>query len=176
MESIGSYKDNLRDDRYSSWSDNKYKRNDRYDSRRDTRDVAKIDKGAECMKDRDNTAFTPLNAPVSKILNEIKRKPGFIRPPKMKIPDYKKNAEKYCDYHRDKGHNTDECYHLKKLIEKMVKAGDLNQYVNDLRDRLGSKDDKGKALEDGERYRGGTNNFWDIVSRQESQDCPKEAC
>ena len=72
----------------------------------------------------------------------------------MKIPDYKINSDKYCDYHRDNGHNTDECYHLKKLIEKMVKASDLNQYVKDLRDRLGPKEDKGKAPEEGERYRG----------------------
>ena len=99
--------------------------------------------------------FTPLNTSVSKILNEIKGKPGFVRPPKMMInPDYKKNVDKYCDYHRDNGHNTDECYHLKKLIEKMVKAGDLNQYVKDLRDRLCLIEDKGKAPKEGERYRG----------------------
>ncbi|XP_074323875.1 uncharacterized protein LOC141660792 [Apium graveolens] len=57
----------------------------------------------------------------------------------MKVPNHKKNPDKYCDYHRDKGHNTDECYHLKKLIERMIKEGELNQFVRDLRDKLGPK-------------------------------------
>ncbi|XP_074346268.1 uncharacterized protein LOC141685042 [Apium graveolens] len=57
----------------------------------------------------------------------------------MKVPNHKKNPDKYCDYHRDKGHNTDECYHLKKLIERMIKESELNQFVRDLRDRLGPK-------------------------------------
>ncbi|XP_074336248.1 uncharacterized protein LOC141673403 [Apium graveolens] len=47
----------------------------------------------------------------------------------MKVPNHKKNPDKYCDYHRDKGHNTDECYHLKKLIERMIKDGKLNQFA-----------------------------------------------
>ncbi|XP_063949875.1 uncharacterized protein LOC135152721 [Daucus carota subsp. sativus] len=153
MESIGGHKSDRKDDRYSSRSDGRGKRNDSHRGRRDERDE-KLDRGAERRRDRDSTVFTPLNTSVSKILNEIKGKPGFVRPPKMKIPDYKKNSDKYCDYHRDNGHNTDECYHLKKLIERMVKAGDLNQYVKDLRDRLGPKEDKGKAPEEGERYRG----------------------
>lgn len=51
-------------------------------------------------------------------------------------------GDKYCDYHRDKGHNTDECFHLKKLIDKMIKADELNQFVKDLREKLGLKVDK----------------------------------
>ncbi|XP_074355849.1 uncharacterized protein LOC141695509 [Apium graveolens] len=60
----------------------------------------------------------------------------------MKVPNHKKNPDKYCNYHRDKGHNTDECYHLKKLIERMIKEGELNQFIRDLRDRLGPKDNQ----------------------------------
>ncbi|KAK1390010.1 hypothetical protein POM88_018188 [Heracleum sosnowskyi] len=70
------------------------------------------------------------------------------------MPDYKKNGNKYCDYHQDKGHNTDECYHLKKLIEKMIKDGELNQFVKDLRDKLAPREDKRKEPKEGERYRG----------------------
>ncbi|XP_074355778.1 uncharacterized protein LOC141695432 [Apium graveolens] len=60
----------------------------------------------------------------------------------MKVPKHKKNPDKYYDYHRDKGHNTDECYHLKKLIERMIKDDELNQSVQDLRDRLGPKENQ----------------------------------
>ncbi|XP_074352997.1 uncharacterized protein LOC141692157 [Apium graveolens] len=140
MESIGGYKDSRRDDRS--------KRADRYEGSRsgsDRRDSRKegrkeTDRGTERRRDRDSAVFTPLNAPISKILHEIKGKPGFVRPAKMKVPNHKKNPDKYCDYHRDKGHNTDECYHLKKLIERMIKDGELNQFVRDLRDRLGPKE------------------------------------
>ncbi|XP_074371219.1 uncharacterized protein LOC141712248 [Apium graveolens] len=60
----------------------------------------------------------------------------------MKVSNYKKNPDKYCDYHRDKGHTTDECYHLKKLIVRMIKEGRLNQFVRDLRDIIGPKDNQ----------------------------------
>ncbi|XP_074375068.1 uncharacterized protein LOC141716786 [Apium graveolens] len=76
------------------------------------------------------------------ILHEIKGKPGFVQPTKIKVPNHKKNPDKCCDYHRDKEHNTDECYHLKKLIERMIKEGKINQFVRDLRDRMGTKDNQ----------------------------------
>lgn len=36
----------------------------------------------------------------------------------------------------------------------MIKAGELNQFVKDLRDKLGPKDDRGNESEDGDMYRG----------------------
>ncbi|XP_074378249.1 uncharacterized protein LOC141719776 [Apium graveolens] len=147
MKSIGGYKDSRRDDRS--------KRADRYEGSRsgsDRRDSRKegrkeTDREAERRRDRDSAVFTPLNAPISKILHEIKGKPGFVRPSKMKVPNHKKNPDKYCDYHRDNGHNTDECYHLKKLIERMIKDGELNQLVRDLRDRLGPMENQEEEVE-----------------------------
>ncbi|XP_074350611.1 uncharacterized protein LOC141689957 [Apium graveolens] len=147
IESIGGYKDSRRDDRS--------KRADRYEGSRsdsDRRDGRKegrkeTDRGAERRRDRDSPILTPLNAPISKILHEIKGKPGFLRSEKMKVPNHKKNPNKYCDYHRDKGYTTDECYHLKRLIERMIKDGELNQFVRDLRDRLGLKENQEEEIE-----------------------------
>lgn len=68
----------------------------------------------------------------------------------MKAPDHKKNPKKYCDYHQDKGHNTDEYCHLKNLIEKKIKVRELNHFVKDLRDKLGPREDR--ETEDRERY------------------------
>jgi hypothetical protein len=39
------------------------------------------------------------------------------------------NSNRYCDYHRDKGHDTDECRILKSEIEKAVKSGKLAHLV-----------------------------------------------
>ncbi|KAD5961337.1 hypothetical protein E3N88_12810 [Mikania micrantha] len=36
-----------------------------------------------------------------------------------------RDKAKYCDYHRVHGHNTDDCWHLKKQIEKFVSNGGL---------------------------------------------------
>lgn len=151
MESIGGYKGDQRNDKGR-------KRRERDDSSRryrDRRDVRKEgDKGAEQRRDRDNTVFNPLNTLISKIFHEIKGKPRFVRPHKLKTHDYKKNGDKYCDYHKDKGHNTEECYHLKKLIEKMVKEGELKQYIGDLRDKLGLKEDRKRKPKERECYSG----------------------
>ncbi|GAV78895.1 LOW QUALITY PROTEIN: hypothetical protein CFOL_v3_22360, partial [Cephalotus follicularis] len=37
--------------------------------------------------------------------------------------------EKYCRYHRDYGHDTEECRQLKNQIEDLIKKGDLRKYV-----------------------------------------------
>ena len=106
MESIGGYKDSRRED---SWRDSSRGQSSRYDSRQD--DMRSSDRGAQRQRDKDSTAFTPLNTSISKILHEIKGKPGFVRPNKLKMPDRKKNPDKYYDYHLDNGQNTDECFH-----------------------------------------------------------------
>ncbi|KAL0398236.1 UNVERIFIED_CONTAM: hypothetical protein Sradi_2166900 [Sesamum radiatum] len=39
-------------------------------------------------------------------------------------------SDKYCRFHRDRGHTTEECHHLKNEIEKLIQRGYLRQYVN----------------------------------------------
>nr|GEY32363.1 reverse transcriptase domain-containing protein [Tanacetum cinerariifolium] len=43
-------------------------------------------------------------------------------PPPMVTPVEKRNNNKLCDFHNDKGHSTDECMLLKKQIEELVRA------------------------------------------------------
>ncbi|GKB17589.1 hypothetical protein Tco_0851512 [Tanacetum coccineum] len=40
---------------------------------------------------------------------------------------------KFCDYYGDKGHNTNDCYQLKKKIEEVVASGKLAHLVKDIR-------------------------------------------
>ena len=41
----------------------------------------------------------------------------------------KRNKSKYCRFHKDHGHDTDECYDLKQQIENLIKQGKLRHFV-----------------------------------------------
>ncbi|GJU03005.1 hypothetical protein Tco_1113343 [Tanacetum coccineum] len=43
----------------------------------------------------------------------------FKPPPPMVTPAEKRSSNKFCDFHNDKGHSTDECMQLKKHIEEL---------------------------------------------------------
>ena len=74
-------------------------------------------------KDRDNRKtspssgrnqnYTPLIAPLDQVLMQIKDDPSLKWPKKMKGDPNKRNKNKYYRFHRDHGHDTDECYDLK---------------------------------------------------------------
>ena len=52
----------------------------------------------------------------------------------MKMDPAKRDMTKYCDFHRDHGHRTDDCIQLKKEIEFLIRRGHLRRYVA-LKDR-----------------------------------------
>ena len=92
----------------------------------------------EDKKDRDNRKtgplarnqkYTPLNAPLNQVLTQIKDDPSLKWPEKMKGDPNKRNKSKYCCFHRDHGHDTDECYDLKQQIENLIKQGKLRHFV-----------------------------------------------
>ena len=77
----------------------------------------------EDKKDRDNRKtgpparnqnYTPLNAPLDQVLMQIEDDPSLKWPEKMKGDPNKCNKNKYCCFHKDHGHDTDECYDLKQ--------------------------------------------------------------
>ncbi|GJT33746.1 reverse transcriptase domain-containing protein [Tanacetum coccineum] len=51
----------------------------------------------------------------------------------MTTPVEKRNANKFCEFHGEVGHNTDECMHLRKHIEEMLKAGKLSHLVKEIK-------------------------------------------
>ena len=76
----------------------------------------------EEKKDRDNKKigpsarnqqYTPLNVPLEQVLMQIKDNPSLKWPEKMKRDPNKRNRNKYCRFHRDYGHDTNECFDLK---------------------------------------------------------------
>nr|GFA07289.1 reverse transcriptase domain-containing protein [Tanacetum cinerariifolium] len=56
----------------------------------------------------------------------------FQPPPPMVTPVEKRNSNKFCDFHNDKGHSTDECMQLKKQIEDTDECMQLKKHIEEL--------------------------------------------
>ncbi|GAV82073.1 LOW QUALITY PROTEIN: hypothetical protein CFOL_v3_25526, partial [Cephalotus follicularis] len=48
----------------------------------------------------------------------------------MRVPTENRSVEKYCRYHRDHDHDTEECRQLKNQIEDLIRKGHLRKYVD----------------------------------------------
>nr|GEW45738.1 reverse transcriptase domain-containing protein [Tanacetum cinerariifolium] len=57
----------------------------------------------------------------------------FQPPPLMVTLVEKRSSNKFCDFHNDKGHNTDEWMQLKKQIEELVRAGKLSHLIKEIK-------------------------------------------
>ena len=59
----------------------------------------------------------------------IKDDPSLKWPKKMKGDPNKCNRNKYCRFHRDHGHDTDQCLYLKQQIENLIRQGKLINFL-----------------------------------------------
>ncbi|GJX97648.1 hypothetical protein Tco_0353446 [Tanacetum coccineum] len=85
--------------------------------------------------------FTPLTKTLKEILaiDNV----NFPPPPPMVGTPEKQNINKFYDYNQDRGHNTNDCYHLNKQIKEAVASGRLAHLVKDI--RQSGKKNKGSA-------------------------------
>ncbi|XP_022853880.1 uncharacterized protein LOC111375311 [Olea europaea var. sylvestris] len=84
-------------------------------------------------KREESRAFTPLNTPHAKLLMEIRDMKELEWPRPMVKPAGKRNQGRYCHFHKDHGHDTEECMQLKEEIERLLRRGLLSKYVKDNR-------------------------------------------
>ncbi|GKC55170.1 hypothetical protein Tco_1077915 [Tanacetum coccineum] len=88
----------------------------------------------------------------------------------MTTPVKKRNHAKFCEFHGEVGHNTDECMHLRKHIEEMLKAGKLSHLIKELKQN--NRKEQPKVTKKGETF--GKDNAlailmvqpWERVARQ----------
>ncbi|XP_022855571.1 uncharacterized protein LOC111376799 [Olea europaea var. sylvestris] len=67
---------------------------------------------------------------------EIKDTKELKWPVRMRSPPESRDMNKYCEFHRDHGHTTENCKALQWEIEALIKRGFLSSYVsNDKRPR-----------------------------------------
>ena len=54
----------------------------------------------------------------------------YIQEPFAKEMFEVENEDKYCEFHKFKGHSTNYCVQLKDILEKLARQGELHQYIN----------------------------------------------
>ncbi|XP_052189934.1 uncharacterized protein LOC127799746 [Diospyros lotus] len=69
--------------------------------------------------------YTPLNTSRAEILLALEDKNYLRRPPPLKSPPNTRSKKKYCRFHRDHGHDTEDCIQLKEEIQELINRGYL---------------------------------------------------
>ncbi|GMN37312.1 hypothetical protein TIFTF001_042608 [Ficus carica] len=73
--------------------------------------------------------YTPLVATVEHVLNQVSGR-GLLRdPPPLRTDRARRNQNKYCNFHKDVGHETKDCLQLRDQIELLVQDGHLREFV-----------------------------------------------
>nr|GEU65623.1 reverse transcriptase domain-containing protein [Tanacetum cinerariifolium]GEV08656.1 reverse transcriptase domain-containing protein [Tanacetum cinerariifolium] len=97
---------------HTSWKAHDQSKRQTSDKRSDFRGHSREGKGSN--------RFTPLTRMPKEIL--VAEAGKFQPPPPMVTPVEKRSSNKFCYFHNDKGHSTDECMQLKKQIEELKKS------------------------------------------------------
>ncbi|KAG8365105.1 hypothetical protein BUALT_Bualt18G0069600 [Buddleja alternifolia] len=175
-------------------SDKKRKKNeDQNDQGKRKKVWERLSVSTSSSKDQRNTQkydnYTPLNASKNEILMYIQDKESIKWPGKMRTPANKRNRNRYCRYHRDHGHETEDCELLKKEIEDLIKRGHLSRFID--RDRQNPQPEQRHPREqspDLQNPRGRNNpppagviadgEDWVFITKTESEICSilKEKC
>ncbi|XP_059434509.1 uncharacterized protein LOC132167523 [Corylus avellana] len=73
--------------------------------------------------------FTPLNPGVNEVFMEIRRDLAFRWPNKLWGDPRKRDRTKFCEYHNDHGHLTEDCVTLRQEIETFIRNGRLVRFL-----------------------------------------------
>ena len=74
--------------------------------------------------------FTPLTVSVSQVLREVRNEQFLRWPTQMKLDPTTRDNSKYCEFHRDYGHRTDDCIQLKRETEYLIRRRYLRRFIS----------------------------------------------
>lgn len=72
---------------------------------------------------------TPLNASRVEVLVAVQDKNYVQWPKPLKVDPKRRDLDKYCQFHRTHGHDTNDYYQLMHEIERLIKRGHLQNFV-----------------------------------------------
>jgi hypothetical protein len=99
--------------------------------------------------------FTPLNTSLTEAFSAIKGDLAFRWPQKMKADPFKRDRSKFCEYHADHGHLTEDCISLHREIEVFLQNGKLVRFLAQERTREANQQGRREGLGRAEpRYQG----------------------
>ncbi|KAL6319590.1 hypothetical protein AAG906_014266 [Vitis piasezkii] len=77
----------------------------------------------------DRPPLTPLSVTYEKLLPMIQGLSDFRWPRPIEADPSIRDRSKKCAFHKDHGHTTETCRSLQYLVERLIKAGHLKQYL-----------------------------------------------
>ncbi|XP_056695634.1 uncharacterized protein [Spinacia oleracea] len=116
--------------RSSSW------RHQPYNRQNQVQDVNQYDDANNVYR-TERVVYPPIseygfNVDIGGVVNALQNVGGTVRwPKKSDRPDSMKDMSKWCDFHRDNGHTTEECISLKKEVAYLLKRGHLKELLSD---------------------------------------------
>ncbi|KAL0458684.1 UNVERIFIED_CONTAM: hypothetical protein Slati_0495600 [Sesamum latifolium] len=69
---------------------------------------------------RVNAVYTPLTVPITQALMAVEEKGLIPLPRSWRDTPLRPKSDKFCRFHNDYGHTTEECRHLKNEIERLI--------------------------------------------------------
>ncbi|XP_010695334.1 uncharacterized protein LOC104907994 [Beta vulgaris subsp. vulgaris] len=81
---------------------------------------------------------------------EIKDHFELKAPAEMKTPYWNKDKSKYCHFHKDCSHETNECKLLKRALEGLARKGKMNSYLPQVSRKFQKKDNRQGRRKDDE--------------------------
>ncbi|XP_065616332.1 uncharacterized protein LOC136061880 [Quercus suber] len=100
-------------------------RSDRYNNTRSRRDF--IGQSGVTNAQAVGAVF---QEPVHRVLEKIKNEPYFKWPNKMSGDPEKCNQDRYCQYHQDHRHTTEDCRNLWNYLDQLVREGRLKHLLH----------------------------------------------
>ncbi|CAA0832656.1 Unknown protein, partial [Striga hermonthica] len=125
------------------------------DEKKDKKPIAAVERKGSPKSEREGrsrgwrtTQYTPLLASNARILEVMEKEihENVVRWPRTrKDGPVKPKRDLYCRFHKDYGHNTDECRHLKNEIDRLIKVGHLKEFIYKDRERTSRRRERSKS-------------------------------
>lgn len=81
---------------------------------------------------RKTETFTSLNVPKESLITIIKEKYRVCDPTPMQTQAMPaRDKSKFCRFHQDYEHMTENCIQLKRAIERLIRDGHLKEYISE---------------------------------------------
>ncbi|RVW78934.1 hypothetical protein CK203_052341 [Vitis vinifera] len=92
--------------------------------------LRQANKGWDSQQQSNQASLTPLSILYEKLLLMIRDLSDFRWPEPIKMDPTKQDRSRRCTYHKDHDHTTEQCRSLHYLVERLIRARHLKQYVH----------------------------------------------